>query len=121
MPLIADGVSSGHETHGTLYATRSSDFAALFGITLADVGPVRGSWRDTDQDGILGVADIQFAIGDGQRFDLQVTGKIDEIVDLNKSESVESQEIEFAGVDLQYHLKTTDTHGIAKLIDRPDT
>jgi AsmA-like C-terminal region len=119
IPLIADGVSSGHETNGTLYASRSSDFAALFGITLADVGPVRGSWRDTDHEGILGATDIKFVIGDGQRFDLQANGKIDKIVDLNQFDSVESQEITFDGVDIRFNLNTSDTHGIAKLIDLP--
>ena len=116
IPLTENSVTSGYETHGTLFAARSSDFAALFDIILPDVGPVRGSWRETDKNGVIGMADIRVAIGDGKRFDLQVDGRIDNIVDQNKYETFEEEQIEYAGVDFQFDLETADTHGIAKLI-----
>jgi uncharacterized protein involved in outer membrane biogenesis len=116
IPLVKGGVSSGYETHGTLYAAHSSDFAALFGIALADVGPVRGSWRDTDREGVLGMADIKVAIGDGQHFNLTANGKIDNLVDQNKYKYVEEERIEYAGIDFQFDLQTADTHGLAKLV-----
>ncbi|MGD9250547.1 MAG: AsmA family protein [Desulfobacterales bacterium] len=116
VPLKEKSVSSGHETRGTIYAARSSDFAALFGITLADVGPFRGSWRDTDRNGVLGMADIEVAVGDGERFDLQARGQIDNIIDQNKYEEFEAEEIDYAGIAFQFDLKTADTHNLAKLI-----
>ncbi|MBL0712187.1 MAG: AsmA family protein, partial [Desulfosarcina sp.] len=112
IPLIEGEVLSGQETSGTLSAARSSDFAALFGVTLADVGPVRGSWRDTDHEGIVGMSDIKVVIGDGKTFDLQVNGAIAEIVDLNK----DREEIEIQWINFQFELNTSDSHGIAKLI-----
>ncbi len=116
VPLVEGSVSSGHHTYGTIFARSSKDFADLFGIDLPDVGPVRGSWRDTDKDGVLGMADMQIAVGDGQRFALKVDGKIDNIVDQNKYGTFEEEEIEYAGVDLKFDLQTTDTHGIARMI-----
>jgi uncharacterized protein involved in outer membrane biogenesis len=116
IPLVEGGVSSGYETYGTLYAARSSDFAALFDIALPDVGPLWGNWRDTDREGVIGMADIQVAVGDGKTFDLQANGKIDNLVDQNKFATAEEEEIEYEGVDFQFDLSTTDSHGIAKLI-----
>ncbi|MGD9098184.1 MAG: hypothetical protein PVF97_08865, partial [Desulfobacterales bacterium] len=80
VPLTENSVTSGYETHGRLFAARSSDFAALFDIDLPDLGPVRGRWQDIDKDGVIGMADIQVAVGDGQRFDLKIDGRIDNIV-----------------------------------------
>ncbi|MDJ0667040.1 MAG: AsmA family protein [Desulfobacterales bacterium] len=116
IPLETQSVSSGHETYGSIYAARSSDFAALFGITLPDVGPVRGSWRDVDRNGVLGMADIEVAVGDGKRFSLQAKGKIDNIIDQNIYETFEEERIQYFGVAFEFDLKTTDTDNIAKLI-----
>ncbi|MDJ0883999.1 MAG: AsmA family protein [Desulfobacterales bacterium] len=116
VPLTEKSVSSGHETYGSLFAARSSDFAALFNIDLPDVGPVRASWRDTDRDGVLGMDDIDVVIGDGQRFDLRASGKIDNIIDQNQYARFEEEQIEYQGVDFRFDLKTADSHGIAKLI-----
>ncbi len=116
VPLTADSVSSGHHTYGSVYAQSSKDFAALFEIALPDVGPVRATWRDTDREGVLGMADIQVAVGDGQRFNLKVEGKVDNIIDQNKFRLFEEEEIRYGGVDFHFDLQTTDTNGIAKLI-----
>ncbi len=116
VPLTAQSVSSGHYTSGSIYAKSSKDFAALFNITLPDVGPVRGSWRDTDREGVLGMDEIKVTIGDGRRFNLQAQGKIDNIIDQNKYRTFEEEEIEYAGVDFKFDLQTTDSHGIARII-----
>ena len=43
-PLGDDRPIEEVQTFGSLQAARSSDFAALFGIKLPDIGPVFASW-----------------------------------------------------------------------------
>ncbi len=107
-PLGGDDHIAEVQTFGSLEAARSSDFAALFGVDLPDVGPVQGSWRETDRRGIYAVDDVKFTIGADKTFQLNASGRVDTVI--------QEKEFVFDGVDFKLDLKASDTHKTSKLL-----
>ncbi len=107
-PLGGDRPIAEVQTFGSLQAARSSDFAALFGIKLPDIGPVHATWRESDRSGIYGVDDVKFVAGDGKTFQLNAAGRVASVI--------RHKEAVFDGVDLKLSLKASDTHKIFKLL-----
>jgi hypothetical protein len=107
-PLGGDDPVAEVQTFGFLEAARSSDFAALFGIKLPDIGPVHGSWRETDRRGVYAVDDLKFVAGDGKNFQLNASGRVSSLIQEN--------EVAFNGVDFKLKLKGSDTHNLFKLL-----
>lgn len=107
-PLGDDRPVAEVQTFGALEAARSSDLAALFGLKLPDIGPVRATWREIDRRGIYGVDNIKFVAGDGKNFQLGATGRVASVI--------QHKQANFDGVELELSLKATDTHNIFKLV-----
>ena len=107
-PLGGDRPIEEVQTFGSMQAARFSDFAALFGIKMPDIGPVFASWGETDRDGTYGMKDLKLSAGDGKRFKLTARGNIDSIVQGYKAK--------LDGVNLQLNLKASDTHNISQLM-----
>jgi hypothetical protein len=107
-PLGGDDPIAEVQTFGTLEAASTSDFAALFGFQLPDIGPVHVSWRETDRRGVYAVDDVKFAAGDGKTFQLNATGRVASLIQQN--------EVVFNGVDFKLKLKGSDTHNLFKLL-----
>jgi hypothetical protein len=95
------------QTFGSLQAVKSSDFAALFGITVPDIGPVQASWREADRNGIIGVDKVKFMAGDGKTFRLSATGRVDSVI--------RHKEAFVDGLDLQLSVRASNTDNIFKL------
>jgi hypothetical protein len=107
-PLGGDQPISEVQTFGSLEAAGTSDFAAMFGVAVPDVGPVRASWREVDRTGIYGVDDVKFVAGDGRNFRLGATGRVASVI--------QHKEAFVDGVDLKLSVRASDTHSISKLI-----
>ena len=107
-PLGGDRPIAEVQTFGSLQAVRFSDFAALFGVELPDIGPVFASWREIDRNGTYGLSDLKFTAGDGKRFNLSATGGIASVIQGNRAK--------LSGVDLQLSLKATETDQIFKIM-----
>ncbi len=107
LPLGGDQPISDVHTYGSLQAARSSDFTALIGIKLPDIGPVHASWRETDRNGIYGVEDVRFVAGDGNTFKLSATGSVGSVI--------QHKQAVFDGVDLKLGLTASGTQTIFKL------
>ncbi len=107
-PLGGDRPIAEVQTFGALQAARSSDFAALFGIKLPDIGPVHATWREIDRRGTYGVEDVKFVAGDGERFKLSATGRVASVIQHKKPF--------LDGLDLKLSLRASDTHNIFKLL-----
>jgi uncharacterized protein involved in outer membrane biogenesis len=107
LPLGGDRPISDVHTYGSLQAARSSDFTALIGIKLPDIGPVHASWRETDRNGIYGVDDVKFVAGDGKTFKLRATGSVASVI--------QHKQAVFDGVDLKLGLTASGTQTIFKI------
>jgi uncharacterized protein involved in outer membrane biogenesis len=109
VPLEGDDPVSGYETAGTLAAARSNTLAALFGLQLPDLGPLRITWHDTDDNGRLGLRDIRLNLGDGRRFDLTGRGAVASVY--------ANDHMAIDGVDLAFQLQAADTQFVNRLLD----
>ena len=96
------------QTFGSLQAAKSSDFAALFGITIPDIGPVKSSWQEVDRNGIIGVENVKFTAGDGKTFQLVSTGRVESVIRYD--------EAFIDGFDIQLAVRGTNTDNLFKLL-----
>ena len=107
-PLGSDLPVSEVETYGSMQAKKFSDFIALFGYEVPDLGPVSASWKDVDRDGIYGIESFKFETGDGKNFLLDAKGRVDSIFRYDK--------LFIDGVALKLSVRAADTDNIAKLL-----
>ena len=96
------------QTFGSLQAAKSSDFAALFGIAVPDIGPVQASWQEVDHNDIIGVDKVKFMAGDAKTFRLTATGRVESVIKHNQA---------FVdGLDLQLAVRAANTDNLLKLL-----
>ncbi len=113
-PLVADRAISDVQTAASLQADDASAFADLFGILLPDIGPMQGSWRTFDRNGIVGLDDVKIEVGDGERLQIGVAGKVESVF--------RNDEMSIDGINLKASMHAADTHLLSKLlgIEMPD-
>jgi uncharacterized protein involved in outer membrane biogenesis len=113
-PLTEDQPFSDVKTVSSLQAVDASALAEQFGISLPDIGPLQGSWRTTDRNGIIGFEDAKIVVGDGEKFKLKAAGAIDSVF--------RQDELSLDGINFQIRVQAADTHLISKLlgIQMPD-
>jgi len=108
-PLVADRAISDVQTAASLQAHDASAFADLFGILLPDIGPMQGSWRTFDRSGAVGFDNVKIDIGDGERLQIGVAGKVESVF--------RNDEMSIDGINLKASIHAADTHLLSKLLD----
>jgi uncharacterized protein involved in outer membrane biogenesis len=108
-PLIDERQFSDVKTVALLEGTDASKLAALFGISLPDIGPVKGSWRTFDRNGIIGFDDVKIDAGDGEKFQLTASGRVASVF--------QNDEVSIDGIDFQLSVQAADTHLLSQLLD----
>ncbi len=109
LPLSDEQPPSDVKSIASLQAASTSALAQLFGISLPDIGPVRGSWRAIDRNAIIGFEDLKIVAGDGKKYQIKASGGVDSVY--------QNTAISIDGIDLQIHLRAADTRPISKLLE----
>ncbi len=112
--LSGDQPLSDVDVRGSIKAKETSAFAALAGISLPNLGPLKGTWRLVDRRGNYAIANMQVLIGDIQDLNIKATGKIDSLVRHGK--------ISLNGLDLDITAAAPNVNVIPVLaeLDPPD-
>ncbi len=77
MPLSAGERVSDIAIISSIQAQKAPAFASLFGISFLDIGPLKGSFRFIEQEGIYGFKNIQLTIGSQESLWLRGAGSFD--------------------------------------------
>lgn len=109
IPLGSDLPISDVEVLGSIHAQETSAFAALAGISIPDLGPLKGTWRFVDRKGGFGVDDMEIHIGNKEAFLLKAAGKIDSVMRRGK--------VSINGIDVDLIAAASDTAVVPILKD----
>jgi len=107
--LGSDRPISDVEVSGSVHAQEASTFAAFAGISIPDLGPLRGTWRLVDRKGGFGVEEMELHIGSKEAFLLKAAGNIGSIIRQGK--------VSVNGMDLDLNAQASDTADVPILKD----
>lgn len=112
--LGEDQPVSGLKIFGTLQAEEVAEYASLMGVTIPNLGPLKGSWRLDNWEGGFDVEDLELKIGKKETLYITSMGKI-------KSLSRQG-EISFAGFNFDITAEAPGITAIPALsnVDLPD-
>jgi len=78
--LFGDHLISDVEIIGSIMADEVSSFASYVDISIPDLGSLKGTWRLVDCKGTYCIDDLEWTIGDPEKFQIKTTGRIDSIL-----------------------------------------